>query len=659
MNTNQISKHLFKRVNDSQNPSPKEYLIGGMMMLTLLLVFSFSSCTDDTEHAVTNYYSSVKETAAGFLSADPERYSEFEEILRKANYYTLLSTYGTYTVFAPTNDAVNTYLSEHGYASVDAIPTAECDTLARNHIVSKGAYFTTDVSDGTLPDMNMCDRYITISSDSDVSNNNALIYYVNKKARIIEKDDSVTNGVVQTINSVLTASNLFLPDLIEADSTTTIFAQALRLTGMADSISRYIDTSYSIDDDSVTDGISVYYGGSWQTAYYPEKRYFKYSAFVEPDSVYRAHGINNLNDLKAYAKKVYDATYPEDAGKYDDDWTNRKNPLNRFISYHLLNRLGNYGDWVTSGDLKTECAVTSVADVEDFYETMCPHTIMRFCGPSAGLFINRKGLGNKYSIRGVKVLSPSESGTTDQSALNGVYFYLDDILAYTTQVRDQVLNCRIRLDAATLCPDFMNAGARGYKDNESYLYGFKTNYLTDWKVASESFVGVHSSQTFFNSYEGNAVVISGIYDITVKLPPVPSGTYEIRLGYTANAERGVVQVYLNNEACGIPVDLRDYAPAGWIADGDDEDENTANDKAMHNRGYMKSMDSWRVGNGSVLRDLSYIFRRILTTTYLNSDQTYYLRFRQVLDDSDCYFSFDYIELCPKSVYGSAEGEDRH
>ena len=158
---------------------------------------------------------------------------------------------------------------------------------------------------------------------------------------------------------------------------------------------------------------------------------------------------------------------------------------------------------------------------------------------------------------GVKVLSPSESGETDQNAINGVYHYLDDILAYTTTVRDVVLNRRIRIDATVLSPDFMNCNGRG-RYGEDILTGFKNSYITDWKCSKETFVGVHSDVDYWNSYQANAVCISGIFDVTIKLPPVPTGTYEIRLGYTANEERGVVQIYLNNEPCGIPVDLRVY-----------------------------------------------------------------------------------------------------
>ena len=224
-----------------------------------------------------------------------------------------------------------------------------------------------------------------------------------------------------------------------------------------------------------------------------------------------------------------------------------------------------------------------------------------------------------------------------------------------------VLNRRIRIDATVLSPDVMNCNGRG-RYGEDILTGFKNGYITDWVTSKETFVGVHSDVDYWHSYQANAVCVSGLFDVTFKLPPVPSGTYEIRLGYTPGDERGVVQVYLENEPCGIPIDLRVYGgdpSIGAVPDTDDEEENMANDKAMHNRGYMKSTDVWHPGGGDdSMRTLSPL-RRILTTKTLSADKTYHLRFRQCLDDNTRYWSFDYIELCPKSVYGSPEGEDTH
>ena len=659
--------------------SIKNILLAGFVCICFAA--SLNACVDNDDAMPENYYSSTKLTAAEFLEERPELFSDFIGILKRTPYFSMLSTYGTYstagllkyTVFAPTNEGIGKYLQRNGYRNIDELPTETCDTIARTHIIKKGAFFTTDISEGALPELNMDDAYIVLSSDSDVTNNNKLVYYINKNSRMVEHDDSVTNGVVHVINNTISKSNRLLADKIGEDSTLTLFYDALKLTGMADSLVRYMDETYHCGEDSVNTGTMercTSGGAQYTRTFWVGTRYFKYTAFVEPDSVYHRNGIYTIDDLKAYAKKVYDETYPEDAGLYDDDPRHRKNPLNRFVSYHLLNRIGQYNSWVPSGDVRN-CLNTKLIDPEEYYETMCPGTIMRFAGPPSGLYINRRGIGDngrEFSrplIRGVKVLSPSESGDTEQSALNGLYHYLDDILAYTPQVRDEVLNRRIRIDATVLSPDFMNCNGRG-RYGEDILTGFKNDYISDWTCSPETFVGVHSDVMYWWSYQANAVAVGGVFDVSFKLPPVPSGTYEVRLGYTPGDERGVIQAYISSgngyEPCGIPIDLRVYSgdpSIGAVADTEDEEENIANDKAMHNRGYMKAPDSWHPGAGDASMRDNGILRRVLTTQYLDPNKEYRLRVRQVLDDPERYWSFDYIELCPKSVYASPEGEDTH
>ena len=651
--------------------SIKHFVLGLCAAWTLLA--GVTACVDNDDDIPDNYYSSTKITAAQFLDQNEERLSQFIELLKRTPYYSLLSTYGAYTVFDPTNDAFQEYLSSTGYGAIDQIPAEVCDTLARTHIVKKGAFFTTDIGEGALPELNMDDAYIILSLDSDVTNNNALLYYANKTSLMVEYDDSVTNGVVHVVNRLIEPTTDLAADRIAADSALTLFTQALKLTGIADSLVYDIDETYQWGSDpksldSLYNGVMVRCtsGSRLLTdSYWPEKRYFKYTIFVEPDSVYHRHNIHTIDDLRAYAKQVYDLAYPEDAGKYDDNPKDRRNPLNRFVSYHILDRILQYNQFIGSKQLREGCWITSLADAEEFYETLCPHTVMRICEPASGVYLNRKGLGDKrVKYRGVRVLSPSESGKAQQNAQNAVYHYIDDILVYSREVREDVLNCRMRIDATTLSPDFQNCNGRG-RYGEDRLTGFRNNYIKNWVVrGTKAYVGVHSDVGYWNSYQANAVCISGIFDVTFKLPPVPtSGTYEVRLGYTCGEERGVVQFYLNNTPCGIPVDLRVYGPdpsIGWVEDTEDKDENIANDKAMHNRGFMKAMDSYRSENAeNPLRANNWNLRRILTTQQLEADQDYWLRCRQVLEDDQCYWSFDYIEICPKSVYASPEGEDTH
>lgn len=640
--------------------SIKTFIYG--LCISCGIAATLTACSDDD--IPDSFYSSTKVTAGAFIENDAEQFSLFQQILSRGNYMAMLKTYGTYTLFAPTNDAVRLWLSENGYTSVDELPAAQCDTIARNHIVRTRALFTTDFSSSSAP-MNMNDTYVELTVDSDATNNNALIVYVNTHSKIIERDDSVTNGVVHVVDRMLQATNLFLPGLMEEDPNLTLFCQALKITGMADSLNHYLDLTYSCEDDSVTKGVVVKYGtangGGAKTmhAYYPEKRYYKYTAFVETDSIFHERGIDNIDQLTAYAKSVYDEAYPQDAGLYDDDPRDRRNPLNRFVSYHLINRIGLYDDWIIQGSIMEKCFDRTMADPEDYYETMCPHTVMRFCCPTAGLFINRKGLARNAQIRGVQVLR-AKAGDRNHQARNGIYHYIDDILTYSKQVRDEVFNRRIRVDFTTLSPDFMNVegGTRGHHiDEGEFLTAFKHGFTTDWNFTPETFIAVSNEQSSWWHYQGQGVAVIGAFDVSVKLPPVPSGTYEIRLGYTVGRERGVAQVYLNNKPCGIPVDLR-VGCEGYEPDTDDDDENTAIDKAMRNLGFMKGPDSYRPGGGNTMRE-NGIPRRILTTEQLDENQDYWLRFRQVLDDEGCYVSLDYLELCPKDVYASPNGEDRH
>lgn len=676
----------------NMNKSKRWLRLLSLAVCQLSFGLALTSCVDNDDDVPTNRYEAERVTAAQFLEENEDRVGDFIGILKKTPYFSMLSTYGNYTVFAPNNEAIQNYLASSGYESLDNIPKDVCDTLARTHIIKDKAFFTTDVSEGSLG-MNMAETYINLSINTDATNHNAVAHFANKVARMVEFDDSVNNGVVHIVNHIIPRTSDKLPDVIAADSTLTIFAQALFMTGLSDSLMAYIDKSYPdwpAGSDSISerrplkvicksgDGHGVGVDAEWV-----KKRYFKFTAFVETDSIFKMNGINNINDLIREAKRVYDDVYPEDKGLYDNDFKNRKNPLNRFISYHLIDRVLPYDEVIMSKDYMQASWVKELADPEEYYETMCPGTIMRFCYPypDEQLYINRSYVDYQKSknptIKGIRVLKEQESSNALRQAPNGMYHYIDNILWYDKNVRDVVLNCRMRFDANVLSPDFMNSGARGrplsVSGQETYVIAFRNNFIKNWKVMGDgATVGLHNDDGTWAHYKSNGVCITGIFDVTFKLPPVPKGTYEIRLGYTVGNERGVVQFYLDGVPCGIPVDLRMYGGDPKIGFVDDvtkgtEDEiinaNKAIDKSMRNHGYMKAMDCYWHGPidgwGMILRSRVGNLRYIMTTTNLKEGHDYYLRARQVLKDREGYWSFDYLELCPKNVYGSPEGEDTH
>ncbi len=90
--------NMNKLRNDNRRKSLK------MMMRLLGAAFFilhssfFVSCVDNDDDVPQNYYSSTKLTAAQFLEERPEQFSDFIAILKRTPYFSMLSTYGTYSL---------------------------------------------------------------------------------------------------------------------------------------------------------------------------------------------------------------------------------------------------------------------------------------------------------------------------------------------------------------------------------------------------------------------------------------------------------------------------------------------------------------------------------------------------------------------------------
>ncbi len=665
-------------------------------VVLMAVVALFASCSDDP--GVDNYYTAKGSMANTYLTNDPDTYSEFVSIIQKSQLvsFDLLGTYGSYTVFAPTNKAVDRYLAGKGLTSVDELSVADCDTIAATHIIENGSYFTTEFSNATLPNTNMLDRYLTITCDSDLTDEGdiEIAYYINKSAKIILADDSVENGVVHTVDMIIDATTEMLPDLLAQDSTISLFYQAFLLTGLKDSMMNYVDESYSCTDyDSTEVGHTFSTASEYDNVLYMKKRYYGYTGFIETNDVFESKGIYTIDDLRAKAKEIYDDVYPDDADVTDE--TDRRNSLNRFISYHFLDRRAIYNK-LTVDNLALNCFDRRHWDVADWYETMMPYSIMKVSYPSgsqAGRYVNRRGVQNRKDSRGVfvagaKILSPTEAAV-NQTAVNGVYHYITDIIDYGRNTQEVVLNERMRMDASTLSPDFMTSGARGHsvrgvggapsrpgeygmwsketnpKTNINTCLGFKAGsakYFTYSDVTTH--LHVRPRYLSFWSYQGDEVTICGMYDITFKLPPVPEGDYEFRLATCIEfSNRGIVQAYIDGVPCGIPLDMRISGgdpSIGWRSDTDlgDDESIAAYDKAMHNRGWMKGPASYGnigqdgTGQPGYFRTYSNTLRRVFGTFHSDGKTEHYVRIQQKLETTNGTLAFDYIELCPRSVYNN-------
>ena len=399
----------------------------------------------------------------------------------------------------------------------------------------------------------------------------------------------------------------FLSNIIALDPTISIYNAALEATGLADSLRKHMDYKYTIGSDSTewaNDALVIPIASEYDNVAYPKNRLYKYTAFVVQDEVLKEkHGITDLDGLRRKAASIYDEVYPDDASVTDE--TDRRNSLNRFISYHLLNRIGNYYTLTCVDGPNSTLAINwdrNNWDIADWYETMMPHSLMKFSFPSGsaeGLYINRRGVQDRADYRGVfvpgtKVHTPEEMGGKN-SAYNGIYHYIDDIVHYGRETQEVVLDERLRIDATPLSPDFMNSGARGHytrsiyengkygtwdvtanHNNRNTCLGFKGESIENFKFDWSVHMHVRPRALSFWSYQGDEVAIKGLGDITFKLPAVPAGTYELRIATTVGfASRGVRQFLLDGEIIRDSVDFRPAGNSfliGWVHDSETTEE---------------------------------------------------------------------------------------
>jgi len=686
-----------------------------VLFVVAALQVAVVSCSDDP--GVENYYTQSKEYASNYLK-NREQYSEYLKILERARgeynlrLVDMLGTYGSYTVFAPTNEAVEKYLASRGFTSVDELSVEDCDTIALNSII-EAAYFSTDVNEGPYPKSNMLEHILSINSYKEwdaQKQDSVLAMYVNQASQITHADDSVANGVVHTVSTVVGSPNDLIGAVILKDEKCKLYSSALLVTGIMDTLQdHYVDETYGwksdkdrIDSCTWTNPallILTASGNERDNVAYPIKRYFNYTVFLCPDSILREkYGIETLDDLRAKAHELYDPVYPEDANISNE--TDRRNALNRFISYHVIDRYGDYYSLTSMNNDQLQYNFNRMKyDICDWYGTLMPHSLMKFSFPSGtkpGLYINRRGVRHHADERGGynRGALVEKKYQVVRTGLNGIYHYIDEIVAYDRIMQDVVMNDCIRLDCTTLSPDFMTKltdgeVARGHGNGDNKYPGgsnnsdpannqgrniaFKPGYVRNFNLSAQTKMHVRCRSLYYGCYEADEVLFKGRYDFTLTLPSVPAGTYEVRMFTNAGYDtRGIIQVYLgsdpdNLEPQGIPFDMRKNGVElfNWKADSDlgDEDAIAAFDKAIHNLGWMKGPKCYTWGprtsppsdgdqnlrNGdSNGRQIRKIFGTFITDG--KTDQ--YLRIQQKMESENNELPFDFIELCPSSVYNS-------
>lgn len=665
-------------------------------------MLSLTSCKEDIDES--NLYTFTGETIEDYLANRPDKFSSFNYILQRTELDKLLSGYGTYTCFAPDNEAVAAYidslyndetnkeLPHNGMTenSLEGLTDSLCNDIAKFHLAATKVMAINMENGMTIN--TMLGRDINTSIDS-ISGKTI----INSYSLITGMDNELENGVLHEVNHVIRRSNLLVSGEMENHKDLSIFADALKLTGLADSLTQ--------QSRKLTAPANSY------NFYTPENAVLGYTIFAETNTTLGQNEIHSVTDLINHANKVYGGCAAQGSGWYDyyrnnniqvstgNDYANPNNCLNMWVRYHILKQRVSYDKMVYSWN------EISKVPLYEYYETMLPMTLVKVLRSSkagAGkLFLNRYEanssltdqvgeLGSESIHQVVDGHSGIEITKQNIQALNGYIHPINGMLEYEEWVPKGVLNERIRFDATTMTKELASANLRGATGAEiNALNGAKKgqdgnlggDYIRIPVDFSENMVIYNGESTRlyylpgrennWNNFQGDEFNSKGNVDLAFRLPPVPDGTYELRVGVSLNGNRGMYQFYLgegtNNrtkmEALDIPLDERTEivknmdgtpdAQTGWTLYTAMEDMGVETDQAMHNLGWMRGPLYYTVGKGTstYARATKESIRRIVTRKELHQG-TYWFRIKSALDDDSRQMYFDYLELVPVNVYNN-------
>ncbi|MGB1037651.1 MAG: fasciclin domain-containing protein [Bacteroidia bacterium] len=178
-------------------------MIKNTFIYALLFLSSLSivSCSDDTEETTPNQTTTMSNTIVDIASG-PD-FTTLASALDRVDLISTLEGEGPFTVFAPTNAAFSSLLTELKINDLSEVSDAQLTQILLNHVIS-GKVTSTELVDGyvsTLADGSQDTKAsLFINLESGVMLNN--------RSKVSNADVMADNGVVHVIDQVLLIPNV-------------------------------------------------------------------------------------------------------------------------------------------------------------------------------------------------------------------------------------------------------------------------------------------------------------------------------------------------------------------------------------------------------------------------------------------------------------------
>ncbi|MBQ8736013.1 MAG: fasciclin domain-containing protein [Bacteroidaceae bacterium] len=642
------------------------------ILYILAIALSILACREEIDKS--NRYVFTGETVADFMLNRSEKYSHMITLMKRAGIFSLMQTWGQYTLFLPDNESVEKFVAEQDsiyHATKDTynpvwtgitsplfedLSDSMANVIARTH-VTEAVTRMAEMGEGSLPERNFNYRLLGVNY---IVKGEQYYIMLNNSAAIINGDNNVENGVVHLVDKVIAPSQKNVPELIGSYQFFKLFTEAMNLTGFCDSLKLDNDNSYNPDEHtSQNDFGSTYYA--------PETRFYKYTGFIETDEVFNANGIYTIDELTAFSEKWYGTEDKENPHS-------PKNALYKFIAYHFVPRELPHNK-IVPYDINTENSnfdlfMPTLYDRYDYFETM-QGTMIKVVKPfssraSIHTYINYNKRNYPYNIQMIPHLNirvipltefvniKKEYSQFDQMANNGILHPIDKILIYNEdEMFGNILNERIRIDFYSLIPELSCNNIR-YKLGT--VYNMPKNYSKTVNIKNG---GIKLVTFNPGTYNVDNISLGGLFDVEFSLPQLPPRVYEVRLGFT-NAHAVFnqhVQVYIDGTISGSPFDAN-CNMTGRVEDEYTSDNGVENDKHMRSLRWMKAPVIFNDAKGIPSRHNNSSIRRIIATHYFGIGR-HKIRFR-LLGELPKDVGFDYLEFVPLHIVSDpTKPEDRH
>ena len=287
------------------------------LTLVFLIAIVFQNCSEQKIKESTDETLNITE----YLRANPD-YSMFLEILDITNYASFMNTYGTYTMFLPTNEAVQQYLTDVGAASLSQVPIDDLKNLAKLHILDSKIN-TTSFTDGKIATPTLYGQYL-ITGASNIDGVSSIT--INKSSKIVASNIELGNGVIHVVDKVLRVADKTLAQTIEADPNLSLFTEVLKATGWFEKLNKPITDINNVE--------------SYLTVLAQTNEVYNNTKWKNPANNTEIT-LNTLENLKLrYSKPIGGATVA--------DPTNPADSLNLYVQYRIIDGLNYLADFATT-----------------------------------------------------------------------------------------------------------------------------------------------------------------------------------------------------------------------------------------------------------------------------------------------------------------------